>query len=79
MTVCKRCGRCCRLIINGVLREDVKCPHLVILKSGKTLCRVYKTRLGRKLNSETECYLRKDIPLNYPDCPFNKSEWGDAF
>jgi hypothetical protein len=35
--VCFRCGKCC--FFNGQ-----KCPFLIILKSGTTLCRIYAQR-----------------------------------
>lgn len=53
-----------------------KCKHLVKLKSGKTLCRVYKTHLGRVLHDNKDgtvqvCKLRKDGNYDYEGCPYN--------
>ena len=67
---CLLCGKCCHLIIDGK-QSKIPCKHLVRLKSGKTLCRVYKTRLNRDIGHENRCYMRKDSPWNYPGCPFN--------
>ena len=71
MTACNRCGKCCRLIINGRI-TDKKCKHLVTLKSGNTLCRIFKKRIGTILNDETVCNYREQLDANYPGCPFNK-------
>jgi len=42
---CKRLGDCC-YFNNPETGVRTKCRNLVILKSGKTLCRIYKHRLG---------------------------------
>lgn len=63
------CGLCCKLP-NG---KD--CKHIVRLKNGKTLCRVYKTRLGRTLAPGVICGPREMDKNNYEGCPFNKPEY----
>ena len=72
---CKRCGLCCVIPTTG---RD--CQHLVRLKSGRTLCRVYKTRLGRVIGKTTingvvvqvRCVMREDVSTKYEGCPFNE-------
>ena len=76
--VCTRCGKCCHYYVNGELR---KCKHLVILTPKTTLCRVYKTRLGRVLDynpitkKNITCNPRLSYMVNYKDCPFNNDLW----
>lgn len=71
--VCKRCGLCCYLRTKNSVR---KCRYLIFLSSGKTVCRIYKTRLGKKIGSvdgqNFVCKLRKNVHLNYEGCPYNK-------
>ena len=70
MLNCSRCGQCCFLRdSNGVPYK--KCKHLVVLKSGKTLCRVYNARLGRKIGPINKCTMRENVNINYKDCPWN--------
>lgn len=77
---CNRCGLCCYLR-NPKTKEVKKCRNLIKLKSGKTLCRIYPTRLGKnmgkgKLGDMTfKCSLRENQHINYPDCRYNKKEW----
>ena len=75
MTACLLCGQCCHFIIDGKLH---KCKYLATLKSGKTLCRVYKTRLNRILFKTKDkiirCQLRSSVSQNYPGCPYNTEE-----
>ena len=74
---CLRCCRCC--IIPGT---DKDCKHLIRLKSGRGLCRVFKTRLGRKIGRtvingvlmDVKCILREETSNTYKDCPFNEEE-----
>ena len=66
--VCIRCGICCHFFIDG---KKKKCKHLVILPSKKTLCRVFKKRLGRKIDKKMICMTREDCKYNYPGCPLN--------
>jgi len=42
---CLRCGKCCWFTTPLGTRKH--CKHLVFLPGGTTLCRVYRTRLGR--------------------------------
>ena len=72
--VCLRCGRCCILVVgNG--KSNIKCPHLVRLSSGKTLCRVYHDKLKVLLPHHNHCIMRVDDHHNYPGCPFNRPEY----
>ena len=69
--VCNHCGKCCYW--NGQ-----KCKNLVLLKSGKTLCRIYYNRLGSKTGTgDAICVNRIDSHKNYPGCPYNREEWND--
>ena len=71
MTNCLRCGQCC-YFQDKEGPTDKKCKFLIILKSGKTLCRIYKTRLGTKLGPKNQCIERKDCNYNFKGCPYNK-------
>ena len=80
MITCKRCGICCK--IPGILKD---CKHLIRLKSGKTLCRVYNSRLGKKIGKmehdgkviDVVCMMRECVKQNYSGCPFNKEEYDE--
>ena len=77
--VCNRCGQCCYFMVDG---KKKKCKHLVLLKNGKSLCRIYSKRLGKVLYSRVKgeeriqsvCMMREEVYYNYPNCPFNKEE-----
>lgn len=71
--ICKRCGCCCYLIINGQ-PSNIKCKHLVILSSGKTLCRIYNKRLGQAIGFGNYCTKRENVKINYPECDWNEGE-----
>lgn len=49
-----------------------------MLPSGKSLCRCYKTRIGRPTGTGNFCGLRSDFPFNIPGCGMNRPEWPDA-
>ncbi len=67
-SLCTRCGRCCYLMIDG---KPVKCKHLVKLKSGTTLCRIYKKRIGEVIGQGFKCGYIEASPYDYKECPFN--------
>jgi hypothetical protein len=69
---CIMCGKCCHYILDGKL---VKCKHLVRLPSGKTLCRIYKTRLGTSIGPGRVCAQRERRHENFDGCPYNRPEW----
>ena len=77
---CSRCGFCCHYWLNGKFK---RCKHLVRLKNGNTLCRVYKTRLGKVIDynpitkKNITCNPRLSIMFNYKGCPFNNPLWED--
>jgi hypothetical protein len=78
MVDCKRCGKCCyRLIKTGIITNE-KCKYLIILKNGRTLCRIYKNRLGTKTHENNVCGLRTAFPFNIKGCPQNREEWPEA-
>jgi len=69
-----RCGRCCHFEIKGQIK---KCKYLVKLPSGKTLCRIYKTRLGKVLfqidkDKRVVCVERVNVNKHYKGCPYNE-------
>ena len=70
--VCSNCGVCCIIPTTGKY-----CKHLIRLKSGRTLCRVYKTRLGRKIGENVYCMMREDVHINFVGCTMNRKEWED--
>ena len=69
MVVCVRCGKCCWIPDKGGKLKP--CKFLIKLKSGKTLCRIYNMRLGRKLNDEFVCGTVETRRYDYEGCPFN--------
>ena len=68
MIKCLFCGKCCYYLENGIL---TKCKFLVKRKNGKTLCRVYSTRLGRPIGVNHHCDLRVNSEFDYEGCPYN--------
>jgi len=68
---CLRCGKCCYF-------EGKKCPHLVLLKGGTTLCRIYKRRLGTVIGYSDDkrkmyvCCSVEDNPLLCKQLEFKK-------
>ena len=67
------CGKCCHFEVRGKIH---KCKYLVKLDNGKTLCRVYKTRLGRVIFSVDKdhhiiCRERVKVSKKYSGCPYN--------
>ena len=76
--MCHRCGRCCVLELDGITK---KCPHLVNLPSGRTLCRIWhsKDRLGKYIGTigsqRFHCDLRVKVKRNYEGCEYNREEW----
>lgn len=67
--ICLMCGRCCYKIVDG---KEVKCRYLVKLPNGKTLCRIYKTRLGTDIGDGYRCVNRIDVATQYDGCPYNE-------
>lgn len=67
--VCRRCGRCCHFEIAGVTR---KCRFLVVLESGRTICRIYRQREGIEIYPGIFCIKRSQDPRIFPGCPYNK-------
>ena len=72
MSTCLRCGFCCYLKDDNGNLTKKKCRFLVILKSGKTICRIYKNRLGTDTGNNNVCTLRVNDKHNYPGCPYNE-------
>jgi hypothetical protein len=76
---CQRSGCCCHYYDDN--KKLKKCKYLVKLSSGKTLCRIYKTRIGTVIDIingvKIKCGYRTDIPLNYPNCLYNNVTWKD--
>ena len=69
-TMCKRCGLCCHLIINGKV-SNKRCKHLIRLRNGKYICRVYKDRLYNDIGHKNVCLPRKFSKYDYEGCPYN--------
>ena len=66
MLECRRCGRCCYTF------DGIKCRHLLFFSDGTTACRIYSRRLGYQVTKGWFCALRENMPVNYPNCPYNK-------
>ena len=74
--LCNRCGQCCYYVLDGRYK---KCKHLVILKSKKTLCRIYKQRLAcewkpLKLDNGIYCVSREKDKRIFKGCPLNSKQ-----
>ena len=67
--VCARCGKCCLLKIDGKLTKK-HCKYLIKIGE-RTLCRIYKTRLGVQIGHGHSCTTREKDKNNYPGCPLN--------
>lgn len=72
MADCKNCGLCCYLYVDYI---KIKCRHLVILSSDTSLCRIYKSRLGKVTHvykrKKYYCTDREKSTYDYPGCPYN--------
>ena len=72
------CGLCCRFIKKDeegkYYLSRKKCPNLVTFKNGKTFCRHYNNRFGRKLGGNYKCTLRVKTKFDYPNCPYNSGK-----
>lgn len=68
---CKRCGFCCVVYIRGHW-EQCKYLRLLVYKGHyRTVCRIYKNRIGVQVGKNQYCGYRKDTNVDYPNCPFN--------
>jgi hypothetical protein len=55
-------------------RPGIKtCSHLIRLKSGRTLCRIYndKRRLKKDIGAGNQCNEREKVRWDYEGCPLN--------
>lgn len=75
--ICKRCGLCCHIIIDGRL-SNKHCRFLIKLPNGRTVCRIYmaENRIGHDIGNGNFCHNRRKVGVNYKGCPYNKVEWG---
>ena len=76
LVACLRCGLCCHYYLDGVLKH---CKHLVRLPSGRSLCRVYRRRLGLVLDIDSSgrkivCVYRSASVYDYVGCPLNSGK-----
>ena len=69
---CNRCGQCCFTMNDEGVPTKHRCKALVRLGKGKTLCRLYSSRIGLKIGSNNRCGYRENIPINFKGCPYNK-------
>jgi len=65
---CKRCAKCC-VVLNLITGSWEQCKYL----EGNH-CRVYDTRLGRKLGYGFRCLEPKDWVWDIPDCAYFTGE-----
>jgi len=74
--VCNRCGACCHFTDPQGIRRA--CRFLIYLRKDppSTICRVYKTRLGRCVGiaefGPIYCAPR-EAHQNEPGCPYNRA------
>ena len=67
--VCKRCGICCFFKEDG---KTTKKPCRYLIKVGeRTICRIYKNRLGKDIGNGHHCTTREKDKNNYKGCPLN--------
>ena len=80
MGECNRCGKCCFYPTGEKTPEGAlvmkSCRHLVQLPSGKSLCRIYKKRLGTIIGKDTEgrvyrCTMYNSLNSEIIGCPVN--------
>lgn len=64
---CKRCGKCCLVYLHGHFED---CHYLIRFKK-TTRCRIYSSRIGKKVGKTEICMYRKDVNFDYPDCSYN--------
>lgn len=76
---CNNCGKCCFYPTGKKTPEGAlimkACRHLVQL-SGRTLCRIYKTRLGTIIGKDNEgrnyrCTMYNSLNAEIEGCPMN--------
>ena len=72
---CKRLGMCCYLVNREGIPTGKHCPNLIKLKSGNTLCRIYRTRLGKKIGTidglDNYCAMRNQSKVDFEGCEYN--------
>lgn len=63
-------------MIDGKL-STIRCKHLVILPSKKTLCRIWNKpdRIGTDIGHGNRCTLRENHHVNYLGCEYNRDDW----
>ena len=79
---CRLCGQCCYLIdVKTQQPTGKRCKHLIRLKNGTYLCRIYIKRnelLKRgwpvKINGDNYCLNRALSPIDYTGCPWNDKD-----
>ena len=74
---CQRCGKCCHLIIDSKL-SNIPCKFLLSVGNNRFVCRIYnvENRIEKIIALGNKCQKRVDSHVNYPNCPYNKPEWG---
>lgn len=70
LDACLRCGKCCHYIVKNVA---VACPFLVINRHS-IYCSIYPSRLGTVIAPGMVCRERKNVPYDFPGCPYNTSK-----
>lgn len=69
--VCNRCGKCCYIRHNGA---KYVCPFMM-KKGDITVCAIYRNRKGAVTAQfgiiTYRCFDRKDMPFDFPGCPYN--------
>lgn len=76
MNRCSRCGRCCTYELN---RQIKRCRFLIGTIGKKTLCRIYKNRLGTIIDKSNDgkyvvkCIERKDSDNVIPECTLKEN------
>ena len=65
-------GKCCHLVDPVTKRPGIKtCRFLVKLKDGRAICRIYRNRLGKKLDDINTCHNREGVKWDFEGCPYN--------
>ena len=68
---CHDCGQCCHGLNEKHEPTINPCKYLIRLKSGRTTCRIYSSRLRTKINAHSFCAMRENSACNYEGCEYN--------
>ena len=75
MSSCNHCSKCCWIPVGKNSNELRKCKHLILRPGGSSLCRIYQTRLGKKIATVDGvpyfCGMYNSMDAEIVGCPMN--------